>query len=222
MIIKDHEIRICNSCGLRYPLIAQQSFGSRCPACLGETRAAMKIDINEENGGEEDIKSTDTSEKKIYKPTFSALVDNVRSAWNVGSIFRSTDGFGFCHVYLCGITPTPDREAVKKTALGAECNIPWSYHKDSVKILSDLKKQGFRVWALEENKHATKLQFAPSLPDIEGQETILMVGNEITGVDPELLELSDEIFYIPMHGKKKSFNVAVAFGIAAFTITTQI
>ncbi len=149
---------------------------------------------------------------------FAVLLDNIRSAWNVGSIFRSADGFGFTHAYLCGITPTPDNEAVAKTALGAEDSVTWSYHKDAVKLVKGLKKQGWKVWALEEDEKAVKLA-----RNAEGRmkNIVLIVGNEVTGVDPELLELADKIFYIPMRGEKKSYNAAMAFSIAAYAISTK-
>jgi 23S rRNA (guanosine2251-2'-O)-methyltransferase len=147
---------------------------------------------------------------------FAVLLDNIRSAWNVGSIFRSADGFGFAHAYLCGITPTPESEAVTKTSLGAENTVGWSYHKDAVKLVRSLKKEGSQVWALEEHERAiplsTNTDLRSSLP------VILIVGNEVTGVDPGLLDLSDSIFHIPMQGGKKSFNVAIAFGIAAYQL----
>jgi len=103
-----------------------------------------------------------------------------------------------------------------KTSLGAENNVRWSYHKDAVKLVRSLKKKGWQVWALEEHERAVPLstdadaQFSPSV--------ILIVGNEVTGVDPGLLALSDSIFHIPMQGGKKSFNVAIAFGIAAYEL----
>lgn len=157
----------------------------------------------------------------------AVLMDNIRSAWNVGSILRSADGFGFTHAYLCGITPTPDNEAVTKTSLGAEDSVPWSYHKDAVKLVRGLKSEGWRVYALEEDKRAITINDAPfagfdavaSQPS--AQHEVLIVGNEVTGVDPGLLELCDNIFYIPMHGEKKSFNVAIAFGIAAYAFTAH-
>jgi 23S rRNA (guanosine2251-2'-O)-methyltransferase len=147
------------------------------------------------------------------KPQKAVLLDNIRSAWNVGSIFRSADGFGFRPVYLCGITPTPEIEAVIKTSLGAEDAVPWSYHKDAVKLVMGLKKEGWRILALEDGEGAVPID-----PDLKMDDTVLIVGNEITGVDPELLDLCDEIVYIPMFGEKKSFNVAVAFGIAAYAM----
>ena len=145
-------------------------------------------------------------------------MDNIRSAWNVGSIFRSADGFGFVHAYLCGITPTPEVEAVRKTSLGAEDSVPWSYHKDSVKLVKGLKKEGFRILALEEDERARGM-----LKDEGGRmngNSVLILGSEVTGVDPELLDLCDEILYIPMRGEKKSFNVAMAFSIAAYALTS--
>jgi 23S rRNA (guanosine2251-2'-O)-methyltransferase len=145
----------------------------------------------------------------------TVLLDNIRSAWNVGSILRSADGFGFDHAYLCGITPTPENEAVAKTSLGAEDSVTWSYHKDAVKLVNGLKKEGWKILGLEEDERAKEL-----IQNAEGgmQNTLLIVGNEVTGVDPGLLDLCDEIFYIPMRGEKKSFNVGIAFGIAAYAL----
>lgn len=147
------------------------------------------------------------------------LLDNVRSAWNVGSILRTADGFAFEHAYLCGITPTADNEAVMKTSLGAEDSVPWSYHKDAVRVVKGLKEAGWKVYALEEDNRAIEISHADSMD--YGSQQVLILGNEITGVDPELLELCDEIFYIPMRGEKKSFNVAIAFGIAAYALMAK-
>ncbi len=146
---------------------------------------------------------------------FSVLLDNVRSAWNVGSILRSADGFGFAHAYLCGITPTPENEAVTKTSLGAEDSVTWSYHKDAVKLIKGLKKEGRKIIALEDDPRSVSIKDEGSgMQDESG--VVLIVGSEATGVDPELLDLCDQIFYIPMRGEKKSFNVAIAFSVAAY------
>lgn len=148
----------------------------------------------------------------------SVLVDNIRSAWNVGSILRSADGFGFSHAYLCGITPTPEQDAVKKTSLGAEDFVTWSHHKDAVKLIKGLKKTGWKVLALEEHERAQSI----AAQKWQLQENIvLIIGNEVTGVDPELLDLADEIYFIPMRGQKRSFNVANAFSIAAYALVEQ-
>jgi 23S rRNA (guanosine2251-2'-O)-methyltransferase len=155
---------------------------------------------------------------------FAVLLDNIRSTWNVGSILRSADGFGFAQAYLCGITPTADNEAVTKTSLGAEDSVPWSYHKDAVKLTKGLKAEGWRVYALEEDSRALPISQLPNYRSPNHQITnpsVLVIGNEVTGVDPELLDLCDEIFYIPMLGEKKSFNVAIAFSIAAYALSAQ-
>jgi 23S rRNA (guanosine2251-2'-O)-methyltransferase len=144
----------------------------------------------------------------------AVLLDNIRSAWNVGSILRTADGFGFDHAFLCGISPTPENEAVNKTSLGAEDSVPWSYHKDAVKLVRGLKKEGWVIRALEDDRRAIPIQ----IRERGGARTVLVVGNEVSGVDPALLDLCDAIHYIPMRGEKKSFNVAIAFAVAAYAL----
>jgi tRNA G18 (ribose-2'-O)-methylase SpoU len=203
----EFEIRVCENCGLRYPITKGHSFGVRCPHCLGETTAIIEKIIDDE------VTREDTGEHADH---LVVLVDNVRSAWNVGSILRSADGFGFSHAYLCGITPTPEQEAVQKTSLGAEDFVTWSHHKDAVKLVKGLRLEGWRIVGLEEDKRAISMnKFSASM---DQQPTVLIIGNEVTGVDPGLLKLCDEILYIPMHGQKRSFNVAVAFGVAAYAL----
>jgi 23S rRNA (guanosine2251-2'-O)-methyltransferase len=228
MPIQSYEIRVCNSCGLRYPLVEDHPFGVRCPVCMGETRVVLRRALNANtsapNGGDQG------RGRRI-----AVLLDNIRSAWNVGSILRSADGFGFRHAYLCGITPTPDNEAVTKTSLGAEDSVPWSYHKDAVKLVKDLKAEGWKVYGLEEDARAISIDGASStaprntlgasaheVPVSVREREVVVVGNEVTGIDPDLLDLCDQIFYIPMRGEKKSFNVAIAFGIAAYALHLQL
>jgi tRNA G18 (ribose-2'-O)-methylase SpoU len=179
---------------------------------MGETRVVLSRPLITEP--KRDF-STGTPRKPMASR--AVILDNIRSAWNVGSILRSADGFGFTHSYICGITPTPENDAVMKTSLGAEDSVPWSYHKDAVKLVKGLKKEGWKVFALEEDKLANEIRSVAN----ESYDLALVVGNEITGVDPELLDLCDDILVIPMHGEKKSFNVAVAFGIAAFALSNQ-
>ena len=211
-----HQIRTCTACGLRYPHTQTNTFGTRCPACLGETRITLRIRRKPDPEAERSLLSATSAAPHRLKREFAVLLDNIRSAWNVGSIFRSADGFGFAHAYLCGITPTPESEAVTKTSLGAENTVGWSYHKDAVKLVRALKKEGSQVWALEEHESAVPLSTNPDLRS--SLPVILIVGNEVTGVDPGLVGLSDSIFHIPMQGGKNSFNVAIAFGIAAYQL----
>jgi tRNA G18 (ribose-2'-O)-methylase SpoU len=201
------EIRVCKNCGLRYPITQGHSFGVRCPHCLGETTIMIEKSVDEEIAREE---------ANARQDNLVVLMDNVRSAWNVGSILRSADGFGFSHAYLCGITPTPEQEAVQKTSLGAEEFVTWSHHKDATKLVKGLRLEGWKIVGLEEDQRAISLA---TFSSAHAQEpTVLIIGNEVTGVDPGLLKLCDEILYIPMHGQKRSFNVAVAFGVAAYAL----
>jgi tRNA G18 (ribose-2'-O)-methylase SpoU len=211
-----YQIRLCNSCGLRYPLTEGHDFGTRCPVCMGGTRLILSRDLIYEPLHARHLTPNPSPFRKGERGELAALLDNIRSAWNVGSIFRSADGFGFAHAYVCGITPTPDIEAVAKTALGAEDSVSWSYHKDAVKLVKGLKKEGWKIWALEENETAVSISHAETIK--ANERTVLIAGSEVTGVDPELLDAADKVFYIPMRGEKKSFNVAMAFSIAAYAL----
>jgi tRNA G18 (ribose-2'-O)-methylase SpoU len=202
------EIRVCLSCNLRYPLMDGHSFGVRCPHCLGETRVVLKKNLGEERSEKKAAKNKKEGVKAV-------LLDNIRSAWNVGSILRSADGFGFSHAYLCGITPTPEIDAVRKTSLGAEEFVTWSQEKNSLQLVKDLKQEGWTILALEESERSVALSKGKK---VKGESTVLIVGNEVTGVDPELLDLADAILHIPMGGQKRSFNVANAFSIAAYAL----
>jgi len=199
------------ACGLRYPCQADYTFKERCPRCGAPT----ELILVERPGAVELDGATPAGRKANF--VLEALLDNVRSAWNVGSIFRSADGAGFCHLHLCGITPTPDYPAVLKTSLGAEKSLPWSQHLDGVEAARDLLANGRRLWALENDPHACPLYEVQSVAAGPGinHPVVLVVGNEISGVDPELLSLCERVLYLPMHGMKRSYNVAVAFGIAA-------
>jgi len=155
-------------------------------------------------------------ESSPRKHGHSVLLDNIRSAWNVGSILRTADGFGYSHAYTCGITPAPDNESVKKTALGAENSVPWTSHMDAIKLATEFKSKGIKLIALEEHERSVPLIEVSN--QVLTSQTVLIVGNEITGVDPHLLDLCDEIYHIPMYGEKRSFNVAIAFAVAAYAL----
>jgi 23S rRNA (guanosine2251-2'-O)-methyltransferase len=191
-------------CGLRFPGYAGSPKWNRCPACRSIISVVAKINYSAE-------KNTRASEKNNFH--FCALLDNIRSAWNVGSIFRTSDGVGIKNIYLCGITPTPENPKVGKTALGAEQSIPWERSFNGVKTASSLIAQGKILWVLEDNPGAEPL-FQVDIPKSD-VPIVLIVGNEVTGVDPGILEICDKVISIPMIGNKKSYNVAIAFSIAA-------
>lgn len=154
------------------------------------------------------------------------VLADIRSAHNVGSIFRTADAIGCTKLILCGITPSPhDRfgriqPEISKVALGAEQWIPWEYAPSCARLLTRLKKEGYRVIALEQSKHSvpyTKVHISKN----EWSKTVLLVGNEVAGLSAAVLKKADQIVEIPMHGKKESLNVAVAFGIVAFSLHGQ-
>ena len=146
---------------------------------------------------------------------FYVICDNIRSLENIGSIFRTSDGLMIDKIFLCGICGTPPSPKISKTALGAEENIPWEYHFWTWKLVEKLKKEKVKIVVLEQRKNAISLEkFKPQFP------LALVVGNEIKGVSESILKRADKIVYIPMFGKKESFNVSVAFAIAAYKINT--
>ncbi len=208
-----YQIRLCRNpdCGLRYPLTENHPFGERCPACLGETEAVCQGSLEREA-----IREGDDLPEGVR---LRVLLDNVRSAWNAGSILRTADGFGFEHAYLCGVTPTPEKAEVRKTALGAEAFVTWSSHPNALEQVRRLQGEGWMVLALEKVKESVPLQAATYLIS---SPTVLVLGNEVTGVDPAILELSERVIHIPMRGQKRSFNVAVAFAAAAALIRESL
>ncbi len=150
-------------------------------------------------------------------PYLEALLDNIRSAWNVGSMFRTADGLGIHRLHLCGMTPTPENPKVVKTSLGAERNVEWRQYNDGLQAARSLMEQGLHLWALEDCPQAESLVNV-RLPPPE-EQVVLVVGNEISGVDPEILSLCERVILIPMQGVKRSFNAAVAFGIAVYYLS---
>ncbi|MCI0706487.1 MAG: RNA methyltransferase [Ignavibacteriae bacterium] len=149
-----------------------------------------------------------------HRIPLTVLVDNVRSLYNVGSIFRISDGVMIQKLILAGYTPHPPRKEIEKTALGSTKSVPWEYVKNPVDAILRLKEQGVKICCLEltnESVSYTSLQ-PRDFP------LCLVIGNEIVGVNKQIVELCDSAIEIPMHGIKQSLNVAVAYGIAVFEL----
>lgn len=144
-------------------------------------------------------------------PVFG-LLDNVRSLYNVGSIFRSSDGAMLSHLFLTGFTPFPPRKEIEKTALGATKTVPWSHHADPGEAVQAARQRGARICVLEHTSRSIPY-YALSASDFP---LCLVVGNELTGVSDHLIQEADIAIEIPMVGTKQSLNAAVAFGIALF------
>ncbi|MBI2117473.1 RNA methyltransferase [Candidatus Peregrinibacteria bacterium] len=151
------------------------------------------------------------------------LAHNVRSLWNVGSFFRTCDAFAVEKIYLTGYTGHPPRKEITKTAIGAEEFVPWQHHTDPLPIIEELKNDGWKIVALEQTTDAIPLHKFP-LPfkgDGAGegsQKILLIVGHELDGIPKNILTCCDAVIEIPMRGKKESLNVAVAAGIALFSL----
>jgi tRNA G18 (ribose-2'-O)-methylase SpoU len=144
---------------------------------------------------------------------FVAVLDNIRSLENIGSIFRTGDALGLNKIYLCGISGSPPHPKISKTALGAENWIGWEKKWQTWRVIEELKNKGFQIVSLELAKDAIPyFKFSPKFP------LALVVGNEIKGVSRSVLKRSDAKIYLPMLGRKESLNVAVAFGVAGFYI----
>ncbi|HFC98148.1 MAG TPA: TrmH family RNA methyltransferase [Thermosulfurimonas dismutans] len=193
----------CEGCGLRFPALEEVG---KCPACGGGVV----------RGGERGLETDAEHPSEPLFPPCSAVLENLRSAWNVGSIFRTADAAGWSHLHLCGITPAPPHPGISKTALGAERCVSWSYHPDAVEVIERLRKEGWTVWVLETGGEP----WHPEDPIPEGPFT-LVVGNELAGVDPEILSLAHRVVELPMRGCKRSLNVSVAFGVLALGISLR-
>lgn len=148
----------------------------------------------------------------IERNPIYALADNIRSLYNVGSIFRSSDGALLNKLYLTGYTPFPPRKEIDKTALGSSKTVPWEYHKDPLEAVAKLKEQNIKICVLELTNKSTPY-YDLTLKDFP---LCLVFGNEITGVSKEVIAQADMAIEIPMFGNKQSLNVAVAYGIVLY------
>ena len=166
------------------------------------------------------------SEKKKHvaypqKTHVVGILHNIRSAHNVGSMFRTADAAGIAHLYLTGYTPTPlDRfgrteKHIEKTALGGEKSVLWSHEASVSRLLVRLRKEGYKLIALETGINATHYRKMKG-----GSRTALIVGNEVRGLSSATLGFVDMVAEIPMRGKKESLNVAVSFGIGLYELTS--
>lgn len=148
---------------------------------------------------------------------FIVLLNNIRSLYNVGSIFRTSDGVGVEKIWICGITGQPPHPQIQKTALGAETQVPWEYHADPVFVIAELKQKGYQIVLLEQMEKSIPFEtFVPQGP------VCLVVGNEIEGVSGGIIEHCDVALEIEMMGIKNSLNVSVAFGVIAYHVRQHL
>lgn len=155
---------------------------------------------------------------KIEKLPVTVVLDNVRSAQNVGSFFRTADAFGIEHVALCGISCTPPNREIHKTALGAELSVAWTYYPTTLECVEKLRSEGYRILAIEQIENSTMLNKFCAEPNTK---YALVFGNEVEGVDQAIADVVDGAIEIPQVGIKHSLNVSVSAGILMWEMFKQ-
>jgi 23S rRNA (guanosine2251-2'-O)-methyltransferase len=157
--------------------------------------------------------------KKSLKTPLFIILDNIRSAHNTGSVFRTSDAYKVEKIFLCGITAIPPNKEIHKTALGATDSVDWEYYNDSILLVKNLKKEGHIPIAIEQTEKSTSiLDFVPNKNNIY----IYIFGNEVHGVQQELIELCEKVVEIPQFGTKHSLNVSVTAGICIWDFYNKI
>lgn len=142
------------------------------------------------------------------------VLDNVRSHLNVGSVFRSADAFLIEAIYLCGITGTPPHRDIHKAALGATETVAWKYFDTTAAAMQELKAHGYQIASIEQAENATMLQDL----NYAGEKLALVFGNEVDGVDQQIVTVSDKVIEIPQYGTKHSLNISVSVGIVLWEV----
>ncbi len=205
----DHVVLKCSgdACGMRYPSPADDHRRHACPLCESPVTQVGRYD----------------PPPQLIAPTADAgasqlvgILDNIRSAQNVGTMLRSADGAALDHLYLGGLTAGADSPKVIKTALGAEVSVPSTSFKDTIECIDHLRSDGFQIWAIDYTHRSTPLQDIVERP----AKLAFAVGNERAGIDPEILEHADRHVHLDMYGAKTTLNVGVTFGTVAYWLRT--
>jgi len=153
--------------------------------------------------------------KQMQKHRIVLVLDNVRSLNNVGSAFRTADAFGIEAIYLCGITATPPNKEIHKTALGAEETVEWKYFENTMLAIENLKLQNYKIASIEQAENATMLN---DYHTGKIEPIALVFGNEVSGVEQQVIDESDMVIEIPQWGTKHSLNVSVSIGVVLWQI----
>ena len=157
--------------------------------------------------------------KKTPKTPIIVVLDNIRSFNNIGSVFRTSDAFLVEKIYLCGITAKPPHRDIHKTALGATESVDWEYKKDTRTLVNDLKNQGVKVAAIEQVENSIMLdKFVPE----PNKKIAIIFGNEVKGVQQEVVSESDYCIEIPQIGTKHSLNISVSCGVVLWDLYQKI
>jgi 23S rRNA (guanosine2251-2'-O)-methyltransferase len=153
--------------------------------------------------------------RKSEKVPIIAVLENVRSAYNVGSVFRTADAFLIEAIYICGYTAYPPHKEIKKTALGADETVSWKHFKNITEAIEDIRELGYKVYAVEQALDSYKLQAISYEPN---EKIAVIFGNEVTGVEQSTIEQCDGCIEIPQLGMKHSLNISVAAGIVLWEL----
>lgn len=157
--------------------------------------------------------------KKADKLPLVVILDNVRSLHNIGSVFRTSDAFRVECIYLCGITATPPHPEMHKTALGAEFTVDWKYVNNAVEAVDNLRQEGYIVFSVEQAENSIMLE---NIQLEQGKRYAVVLGNEVKGVQQEVIDHSDGCIEIPQYGTKHSLNVSVTAGIVIWDLFKQL
>ncbi len=157
--------------------------------------------------------------KQSEKTPIIVVLDNVRSLNNIGSVFRTSDAFLIEKIYLCGITATPPNKDIHKTALGATESVAWEYAEDTISLVENLKKSGVKVLSIEQAENSTMLnEFTPE----PNTKYAVVFGNEVKGVQQEVVSISDNCIEIPQLGTKHSLNISVSCGVVLWDLFCKL
>lgn len=157
--------------------------------------------------------------KKADKLPLVVILDNVRSLHNIGSVFRTSDAFRVECIYLCGITATPPHPEMHKTALGAEFTVDWKYVNNAVEAVDNLRQEGYVVFSVEQAENSIMLE---NIQLEQERRYAVVLGNEVKGVQQEVIDHSDGCIEIPQYGTKHSLNVSVTAGIVIWDLFKQL
>lgn len=157
--------------------------------------------------------------KSINKTPIVIVLDNVRSAHNVGSVFRTSDAFLIEKIILCGITAQPPHRDIRKTALGSSESVDWEYENSCLESIKKLKEEGYTIISIEQANNSAKL--GNFKIDVK-QKIALVFGNEVNGVDQKIVSISDTVLEIPQFGTKHSLNISVSAGMVIWDLFNQL
>jgi len=168
----------------------------------------------------EELNRIDINEfKNSEKTPLVIVLDNIRSLNNIGSVFRTADAFLIEKIFLCGITATPPHREIHKTALGATESVDWEYFNETKLAVEKLKKENYKIISIEQTENSTMLNdFHPA----KDEKYAIILGNEVKGVEQEIIDLSDIVIEIPQFGTKHSINISVANGVVVWDIFSKI